>query len=152
MKLSLWDHGKSESWKGNCLVTWSIRVFSHHDAGKDWRQEEKGMTEDEMAGWHQLTQWTWVWVNSRSWRWTGRPSMLQSMGSQRVGHDWAAELSSILPKAWNGCYTGPSFLHSQSSYIFTVGLISLLASNSSKPVIPTEPLTCLPGPSSEYRP
>ena len=36
------------------------------DAGRDWGQEEKGMTEDEMAGWHQ-TRWTWVWVDSRSW-------------------------------------------------------------------------------------
>ena len=39
------------------------------------------------------TQRTWVWVNSRSWWWTGRPGMLQSMGSQRVGHDWATELN-----------------------------------------------------------
>ena len=38
-------------------------------------------------------QWTWVWVNSRSWWWTGRPSMLRFMGSQRVGHDWATELN-----------------------------------------------------------
>ena len=38
-------------------------------------------------------QWTWVWVNSRSWWWTGRPGVLQSMGSQRVGHDWATELN-----------------------------------------------------------
>ena len=38
------------------------------------------------------TQWTWVWVNSGSWWWTGRPGVLQSMGSQRVGHDWATEL------------------------------------------------------------
>ena len=36
-----------------------------------------------------LTQWTWVWVNSGTWWWTGRPSVLQSMGSQRVWHDWA---------------------------------------------------------------
>ena len=40
-------------------------------------------------------QWTWVWVNSRSWWWTGRPGLLQSMGSQRVGHDWATELNWI---------------------------------------------------------
>ena len=40
-----------------------------------------------------ITQWTWVWVNSRSWRWTGRTNVLQSMGSQRVGHDWATELN-----------------------------------------------------------
>ena len=38
-------------------------------------------------------QWTWVWVNSRSWCWTGRHGVLQSMGSQRVGHDWATELN-----------------------------------------------------------
>ena len=39
------------------------------------------------------TQWTWVWVNSGSWWWTGRPGMLQFTGSQRVGHDWATELN-----------------------------------------------------------
>ena len=37
--------------------------------------------------------WTWVWVNSWSWWWTRRPGMLQSMRSQRVGHDWATELN-----------------------------------------------------------
>ena len=39
------------------------------------------------------TQWTWVWVNSGSWWWTERPGVLQSMGSQRVRHDWAIELN-----------------------------------------------------------
>ena len=39
------------------------------------------------------TQWTWVWVNSRSWWWTGRPGMLQFMGSQRAGHVWVTELN-----------------------------------------------------------
>ena len=39
------------------------------------------------------TQWTWVWVNSGSWWWTGRPGVLQFLGSQRVGHDWATELN-----------------------------------------------------------
>ena len=40
------------------------------DAGKDRRWEEKGLTEDEMVGWHHRpmsTQWTWVWVSSESW-------------------------------------------------------------------------------------
>ena len=37
--------------------------------------------------------WTWVWVNSRSWWWTGRPGVLRFMGLQRVGHDWATELN-----------------------------------------------------------
>ena len=45
-------------------------------------------------GWMaSLTRWTWVWVNSGSWWWTGRPGVLQSMGSQRVRHDWATELN-----------------------------------------------------------
>ena len=39
------------------------------------------------------TWWTWVWMNSRSWWWSGRPGVLQFMGSQRVGHDWATELN-----------------------------------------------------------
>ena len=47
------------------------------------------------------TQWMWVWVDSRSWWWTGRPSMLQFMGSQRVGHDWATELNwTELKRSW----------------------------------------------------
>ena len=57
------------------------------DPGKDWRQEEKGMTEDKMAS---PTLWTWVWVNSGSWWWTRRPGVLQSMGlqSQTQQSDW----------------------------------------------------------------
>ena len=56
------------------------------DAGKDWRQENKGSTEDELVEWHyQLNR---VWVYSGSWWWTGKPVVLQSIRSQRVGHDW----------------------------------------------------------------
>ena len=43
------------------------------------------------------TRWTWVWVNSGSWWWTGRPGMLRFMGLQRVGHDWVTELN------WTEC-------------------------------------------------
>ena len=60
-------------------------------AGKDWRWEQKVTIEDEMIG--SPTQWTWVWVNSGSWWWTGRPGELQSMVLQRVGHDWVTELN-----------------------------------------------------------
>ena len=42
------------------------------------------------------TRWTWVWVNSRSSWWTGRPGVRQFMGSRRVGHDWATELTDWL--------------------------------------------------------
>ena len=45
-----------------------------------------------MRGWMASpTQWTWVWVNSGCWWWTGRPGVLQSMGSQRVGQNWVTE-------------------------------------------------------------
>ena len=60
------------------------------DAGKDWRWEEKGTTEDEMIGGHH---WLNGHVSSGRWWWTGRPGMLQSMGLQRVGHDWVTELN-----------------------------------------------------------
>ena len=62
-----------------------------------WCWEGLGAGEGDNRGWDgwmaSLTRWTWVWVNSRSWWWTGRPSMLRFMGSQRVGHDWATELN-----------------------------------------------------------
>ena len=64
------------------------------DAGRDWRQEEKRTTGWGWDGWMaSLTLWTWVWVNSGSWWWTGRPGVLRFMESQRVGHDWATELN-----------------------------------------------------------
>ena len=73
-------------------------IWKDPDPAKDWGQEAKGTTEDEMAGWHH-----WLdgcernfWVKSESWWWTGRPGMLQFMGSQRVRHDWATELNWML--------------------------------------------------------
>ena len=48
-----------------------------------------------------LTQWTWVWVNSERWWWTGSPGVLQSMKSQRVGHSWVTELNWRLIKEYN---------------------------------------------------
>ena len=77
------------------LILWppdakSWLICKDTDAGKDWGQEEKGTTEDQMAS---LTQWTWVSVGSGSWWWTGRPGVLQFMELQRVGHDWATELN-----------------------------------------------------------
>ena len=53
------------------------------DAGKDWGQ-------DWMAS---LAEWAWVWASSRRWWRTGKPGVLQPMGSQRVRHDWTTELS-----------------------------------------------------------
>ena len=70
-----------------------------------WEREGDGRGSD---GWMASpTQWTWVWVTSMSWWWTRRPGVLQSMGSQRVGYNWATELnctevSSGLPRWISG--------------------------------------------------
>ena len=61
-----------------------------------------------------VTQWTWVWASSRSWWWTGKPGMLQSVGSQRVRHDWATELNWIFPRPllpWLPASTDVSLFH-----------------------------------------
>ena len=66
--------------------------YVYSDAGRDWGQEEKD--DRGWDGWMaSLTQWTWVWVNSGSWWWTGKPGVLRFMGSQRVRHDWVTELN-----------------------------------------------------------
>ena len=70
-------------------------IWKDPDIGKDWRQEEKGTTEIRYGWMAPSTRWTWVWVGSGSWWWTGRPGVLQSMGSQRVGHDWTTELNNL---------------------------------------------------------
>ena len=59
--------------------------------GKRRRGDDRGW-----EGWMaSLTQWTWVWVNFGRWWWTGWPGMLQSMGLQRIGHDWETELNCL---------------------------------------------------------
>ena len=61
-----------------------------------WKRLKAGGEGDD-RGWDvwmtSLAQWTWVWVSSWSWWWTGKPDVLQSMGLQRVGHDWVTELN-----------------------------------------------------------
>ena len=62
-------------------------IWKDPDAGKDWRWEEKGTTEDELVGWHH-------WFNGHGFRWTpGAGDGLGGPESQRVGHDWATELN-----------------------------------------------------------
>ena len=65
---------------------------------RPWCWEGLGAGEEgDDRGWDgwmaSLTQWTWVWVNSRSWWWTGRPVVLWFMGLQRVRHDWLTEMN-----------------------------------------------------------
>ena len=66
-----------------------------------------------------LTQWTWVWVNSRSGWWTGRPGVLRFMGSQRVRHDWATELNwTELRVLKGGFYYSLFHLEKEMQHIF----------------------------------
>ena len=62
------------------------------DAGKNWMQEEKGTTEDEMVGWHHwLNRHEFEETQEDSDGWTEKPGVLQFMGSERVGRDLATE-------------------------------------------------------------
>ena len=82
------------SWNSSTLAT-SYEELTHWK--KLWCQDGLGAGEGDDRGWDgwmaSLTRWTWDWVNSGSWWWTGRPGMLRFKGSQRVGHDWATELN-----------------------------------------------------------
>ena len=70
-------------------------IWKDPDAGKDLRAGGEGDYRGWVGWMASPTQWTWVWVNSGSWWWTGRPGVLHSLGSQRVGHDWVTELNSM---------------------------------------------------------
>jgi len=83
------------SWNSNTLATW-CEELTHWKRPWCWERLKAGGEGDDRGwdGWMPSpTQWTWAWVNSGSWWWTGRSGMLQSMGLQRVGHDWATELN-----------------------------------------------------------
>ena len=82
-------------WNSNTLETW-WEELTHWKRAWCWERLKAGGEGDdrEWDGWMaSLTRWTWVWVASGSWWWTGKPVVLQSMGSQRVRHNWATELN-----------------------------------------------------------
>ena len=87
--------GLMQSWNSNTLAT-SCEELTHWKRPCCWEGLVAG-GEGDNGGWDgwmaSPTQWTWVWVNSGSWWWTGRPGVLWFMGSQRVRHDWATELN-----------------------------------------------------------
>ena len=98
------------SWSSNSLATW-YEELTHWKRSWCWKRLKVGGEGDdrEWAGRMALpTWWTWVWASSRSQWWTERPGVLQSIGSQRVGHNWATELRLLYP--WNspGKNTGVS--------------------------------------------
>ena len=84
------------SWSSNTLATWCEQL-THWKRPWCWERLKaggKGMTEDEMVGWHHQLG-GWVWASSGCWWLTGRHGMLQSMGSQRIRHDWVTELNKV---------------------------------------------------------
>ena len=89
-------HGKDWcwSWSSNILANWHEELT---DWKKPWCWERLKVGEEDNRGWDGCmaspTQWRWTWARSGRWWWTGKPGVLQSMGLQRVGHDWATELT-----------------------------------------------------------
>ena len=92
-------HWKDWCWNSNTLAT-SCEELTHWRRPWCWEGlGARGEGDDRgWDGWMALpTRWAWIWVNSGSWWWSGRPGVLWFMGSQRVGHDWATELN------WTEC-------------------------------------------------
>ena len=88
-------------WSSNILATW-CKKLTHWKRFWCWERLRAGGEGDNrrQGCWMASpTQWTWVWTNSSRWLRTGKPGMLQSMGSQRVRHNWGAE-----QQQWNICY------------------------------------------------
>ena len=83
------------SWNSNTLATW-CEELTYLKRPWFWERLKAG-GEGNYRGWDvwmgSLTQWTWVWVNSWCWWQTGRPGVLQFIGSQKVGYDWVTELN-----------------------------------------------------------
>ena len=90
------SHWKDWYWSrnSNTLATW-CEGLTH--LKRPWGWERLKVGEGDDRGWESwmasVTWWTWVWVGSRDWWWTGRPGVLQSMGLQRLRHDWVTELN-----------------------------------------------------------
>ena len=90
-----------------------------------WERLKAGGEGDDRGwdGWMASPmRWMWVWVSSRSWWWTGRPGVLRSMGSQRVGHDSVTELNWT---SWKACLCCLHFLTTTLTYSLQIGLLPL---------------------------
>ena len=89
----IWHSAERYTWRykfGSLLATW-CEELTHWERPWCW-ERLKAEGEGDNRGWDgwmaSLNQWTWIWASSMSWWWTGKPSVLQSMGSQIVRHDW----------------------------------------------------------------
>ena len=96
------------------------------DAGKDWRREDEGKDRGKTSWMTSLTRWTRVWASSGGWWWTGKHGVLQSMGSQRVWHDWATELISNLLSIAN------KYLENKTNLSLSCFFVCLFSKNRKK--------------------
>ena len=122
------------SWNSNTLATW-CEELTHWKRPWCWEGLGAGEEGDDRGwdGWMASpTRWTWVWVDFRSWWWTGRPGVLRFMGSQRVQHDWATELNwteynytnILLFRDCIICIFLPPFTFNCSKYLYTFCIFS----------------------------
>ena len=112
------------SWNSSILATWweELTLLKRLWC---WERMRAG-GEGGNRGWNgwvaSPTQWTWVWVNSGSWWWTGRPGVLQFMGLHRVGHNWVTELN------WTELCCG--------DFLWVVGYWAICLASQQMPVAP----------------
>ena len=117
------------------FATW-CNELTHWKRPWCWERLKAGREGDNRGrdGWMASpTQWTWVWASSGSGWWTEKPGMLQSMGSQRAGHDWATELNwctSSFDQFQYTVYLKPVFQSYQALDHFTVVCITKWKENS----------------------
>ena len=124
---NIWCQSIPEKWDLTVFIGISQHSHSNEKSwliGKDWCWEGLGAGgEGDDRGWDgwiaSPTRWMWVWAISGSWWWTGRPGVLQFMGSQRVRHDWATELNwAELKSAF--VYIDLKCIYQVNSKIFTI--------------------------------
>ena len=123
------------SWNSNTLATWCGELTFKRP--RCWERLRAGGEGDDRGwdGWMASpTQWTWVWVDSGNWWWTRRTGVLQFMGSQRVGHNWAPELNWTDPMdcslpGSSVCVNSPGQNTEGSSHSLLQGIFQIQGSN-----------------------
>ena len=122
------------NWNSNTLATW-YEELTHWKGPWCWERLKAGGKGDDRGwdGWMASpTQWTWVWANSERWWRTGKPGVLQSMGSQRVRHNRATELNWIAQVTLLSALWWPKWNKNpkKRGYVYTYGWFTLLYSRN----------------------
>ena len=132
------------SWNSNTLATWCEEP-THWERPWCWERLKAGGEGDDRGwdGWlASPTQWTWVWVDSGSWWWTGRPGVLRYLWSHRVKHDWATELNwtgfSIFTKLHNITLIWEYFHHAEKETSYLLAVTPQFRGNQHTDPLPVE--------------